>query len=165
MRRVSLHLRKFAANITSGNMALNPDYRELLQLLNDNGVRYLVVGGYAVALHGYPRYTKDIDIWIELERHNADRLVKTLGEFGFGSLGLTAEDFLTPDVIVQLGYPPARVDLLTTIPGVDFAACFEARIVVLLDDIHVNFIDLENLKKNKKASGRLQDLADLEHLS
>ena len=144
---------------------LNQDFKEFIQFLNDNKVNYLVVGGYAVAVHGHPRYTKDIDIWIETNPENAANLLLALEQFGFGSLGLKLEDFLTPNQIIQLGYPPNRIDLLTSIDGVDFADCYSSRIEVNINDLIVNFIDLENLKKNKKASGRLQDLADLENLS
>lgn len=143
---------------------LNPDFREFIQSLNDNQVRYLVVGGYAVALHGHPRYTKDIDVWIELNPENAARAIKALDQFGFGSLGLAEQDFLAPDQIIQLGYPPNRIDVLTTLPGVEFAECYPARVQVEIEGTSVDFIDLENLKRNKKASGRLQDLADLENL-
>jgi len=143
---------------------LNRDFKEFIQSLNDNQVRYLVVGGYAVALHGHPRYTKDIDIWIEMESENAKRAVKALTQFCFGSLDIKADDFLIPDEIVQLGYPPSRIDLITTLPGVDFATCFNSRVQVEMDGVVVNFINLENLKKNKRASGRHQDLADLENL-
>ncbi len=87
---------------------LNQDFKEFIQFLNANSVRYLVVGGYAVAVHGHPRYTKDIDIWIEMSSENADNLLKALEQFGFGSLGLNSQDFLTPDQIIQLGYPPNR---------------------------------------------------------
>lgn len=143
---------------------LNPDFKEFIRLLNGNDVRYLVVGGYAVALHGYPRYTKDIDIWVWLDEGNADRIIKVLEQFGFGSLQLDVQDFLVPNQIIQLGYPPARIDLITSLPGVSFEECYALRVLVPIDDIVVNFIDLEDLKKNKKASGRLQDLADLENL-
>jgi hypothetical protein len=143
---------------------LNQDFKEFLQFLNDNHVRYLVVGGYAVAIHGHPRYTKDIDIWIEISPENAENLLQALEQFGFGSLGLQSQDFLTPSQIIQLGYPPNRIDLLTTIDGVDFIDCYPSKLEIVIDNIIVNFIDLENLKKNKKASGRLQDLADLENL-
>ncbi|MGV0023433.1 DUF6036 family nucleotidyltransferase [Phormidesmis priestleyi] len=143
---------------------LNQDFREFIQLLNDNQVRYLVLGGYAVAIHGYPRYTKDIDIWIEMTPANAANIVQALQQFGFGSLEFTPEDFLTPDQVIQLGYPPNRIDLITTPDGVDFVTCFDAKLEVEIDGMMVNFIDLENLKINKKASGRLQDLADLENL-
>jgi phage replication-related protein YjqB (UPF0714/DUF867 family) len=124
----------------------------------------LVIGGYAVALHGYPRYTKDIDVWLEISPENAAKIVKALEQFGFGSLGLQANDFLVPDQIIQLGYPPNRIDLLTTPAGIDFENCYASRVQVVIDNITVNFIDLDNLKKNKKATGRLQDLADLENL-
>lgn len=125
----------------------------------------MVIGGYAVAVHGHPRYTKDIDIWIEMSSENTQKLMRALTEFGFGSLGLTAEDFQTPDQIIQLGYPPSRIDLITTPDGIDFTTCYQTKIEIKMNDVLVNFIDLESLKKNKKASGRLQDLADLENLS
>jgi hypothetical protein len=143
---------------------LNQDFKEFIQFLNDNHVRYLVVGGYAVAIHGHPRYTKDMDIWIESSLDNANNLLQALDQFGFSSLGLQTQDFLTPEQIIQLGYPPNRIDLLTNIDGVIFEDCYPLRLEVLIDDIVVNFIDLDNLRKNKKASGRLQDLADLENL-
>lgn len=92
-----------------GNLGLNPDFREFLRLLNANKARYLVVGGYAVALHGHPRYTKDIDIWIQPESANAVRLLKALDEFGFGELDIQSTDLTTPDRFVQLGYPPRRI--------------------------------------------------------
>ncbi|MEW6285628.1 MAG: DUF6036 family nucleotidyltransferase [Chloroflexota bacterium] len=143
---------------------LNQDFKEFIQSLNDNGVRYLVVGGYAVALHGYPRYTKDIDIWVEMTPENASNIIKALEQFGFGSLGVKESDFITPDQMLQLGHPPRRIDILTTLPGVEFSECYASRIIVDVEGIPVNFIDLENLKKNKKATGRYQDLADLENL-
>ncbi|NES23832.1 MAG: hypothetical protein F6K41_34180 [Symploca sp. SIO3E6] len=144
---------------------LNQDFKEFIQLLNEHKVHYLVIGGYAVALHGHPRYTKDLDIWVEMESNNAKRLMDALTAFGFGSVGLTQEDFLAPDQVIQLGYPPNRIDLVTTPDGVNFATCYQSKIEVKIDDISVYFIDLDNLKINKKASGRLQDLADLEKLS
>lgn len=143
---------------------LNQGFREFIESFNANQVRYLVVGGYAVAFHGYPRYTKDIDLWIDMEPENATRVVEALGQFGFASLGLKDADFLVPDQIVQLGHPPNRIDLLTTLPGADFQACYAAREQAEIDGVFVNFIDLENLRKNKLASGRHQDLADLENL-
>jgi predicted nucleotidyltransferase len=143
---------------------LNPDFKEFLQSLNDNSVRYLVVDGYAVAIHGYPRYTKDIDIWVELAPENAVRIIDALQEFGFGSLGLNEQDFLEADTIIQLGYPPRRIDLITTLPGVDFNTCYDMKVIVDIDGIPVSFIDLESLKKNKRAAGRAQDIADIENL-
>ena len=143
---------------------LNQDFKEFIQLLNDNQVNYLVIGGYAVAVHGHPRYTKDIDIWIEISEENSQKIITALTEFGFGVLGLTAQDFQEPHQIIQLGYPPNRIDLITSPDGIDFQTCYASKIEVMLDDIAVKFIDLDNLKKNKLASGRLQDLADLENL-
>lgn len=143
---------------------LNQDFKEFIQSFNDNGVRYLVVGGYAVALHGYPRYTKDMDVWVEMNAENASKIVKALDQFGFGSLEVNESDFTVPDQMLQLGYPPGRIDILTTLPGVEFSECYPAHIAVEVDGVSVNFIDLENLKKNKKATGRHQDLADLENL-
>lgn len=143
---------------------LNQDFREFIQSLNDNRVRYLVVGGYAVALHGHPRYTKDIDIWIEMSPENAANVIEALEQFGFASLGLRETDFLTPGQVIQLGQPPSRIDLLCSVSGVDFATCHESRVTVEIDGVPVDFIGLDDLRKNKAASGRYQDLADLENL-
>jgi len=142
----------------------NQDFKEFIESLNADQVRYLVIGGDAVALHGHPRYTKDLDVWVECSQENALALLKALENFGMGSLGLTADDFLVPDQVVQLGYPPNRIDILMGASGIEFGDCYPHREIVVLDGVEVNFIDLENLKKNKKASGRLQDLADLENL-
>jgi predicted nucleotidyltransferase len=143
---------------------LSKDFKEFIELLNGHNVRYLVVGGYAVAFHGYPRYTKDLDVWIELSPENADNIIKALEEFGFGSLGLKTEDFLESDQIIQLGYPPNRIDILTTLKEIKFKDCYKARIEIEIQGIKINFIDLENLKLNKRATGRPQDLADAENL-
>lgn len=145
-------------------MVLNQDFKEFIQLLNDNRVRYLIVGGYAVAFHGHPRYTKDLDIWLEISDLNATKLLKTLEQFGFASLNLTLDDFLEPNMIVQLGYPPHRIDLIMGLVGVDFYTCYSARIEEVVDGLTIPFIDLEHLKQNKRASGRLQDLADIDNL-
>ncbi len=144
---------------------LNQDFKEFIQSLNDNHVRYLVVGGYAVALHGYPRYTKDLDLWIEAAPENSANIVKALDQFGFGSLDLTADDFLEPDTVIQLGYPPSRIDLITSASGVIFEDCYNSKVEIEIEELVINFIDIENLKKNKRASGRAQDIADLENLS
>ena len=145
-------------------MIFNQDFKEFIESLNKNKVRYLVVGGYAVAMHGYPRFTKDLDIWIDSTPENANAIIKALDQFGMDSLGLKAKDFLTPDQVIQLGYPPNRIDILVTLSGVDFINCYEKRFIVEIDDVKVNFIDLLCLRQNKKASGRAQDLADLENL-
>lgn len=145
-------------------MILNPDFREFFQLLNANRVRYLVIGGFAVAFHGYPRFTKDIDIWLWLNPDNAKKVVKALGDFGFGSLGLAMDDFLESEMIIQLGHPPNRIDLILSASGVDFEDCYQTRVEEEIDGVILPFIDLENLKKNKRAAGRAQDLADIENL-
>lgn len=106
-----------------------------------------------------------MDVWIERSEQNARRIVRALEAFGFGSLGLCADDFLADDQIIQLGYPPIRIDILTSLPGVEFEACYAARVEVPADGLSVAFIDLANLRKAKRASGRLQDLADLENLT
>jgi hypothetical protein len=137
---------------------LSRDFREFIELLNENSVRYLVVGGYAVAFHGHPRYTKDLDVWVELSPDNADK------KFGFGSLGLKPADFLERDQIVQLGYPPNRIDILTTLEALKFEDCYQTKVEAEIQGLHIDFIDIENLKKNKRATGRPQDLADAENL-
>lgn len=143
---------------------LSQDFKEFVELLNKNDVRYLVVGGYAVAFHGHPRYTKDFDVWIESSPENADRLLSALDMFGFGSLGLKKEDFLREGQVIQLGYPPNRIDLLTSLNAVIFEDCFRSRVQVEIQGITINFIDIVNLKKNKLSTGRHQDLADAKSL-
>ena len=115
-------------------------------------------------MHGHPRYTKDIGLWIENTTQNAQKMIAAIDQFGFGSLGLKASDFLEPDTIIQLGYPPNRIDLLTTLAGVEFSKCYPNKVEVDLDGVKVDFIDLENLILNKTASGRMQDLADVDNL-
>jgi hypothetical protein len=143
---------------------LSRDFKEFIELLNANDVKYMVVGGYAVALHGHPRYTKDLDVWIELSPGNADRILKALDKFGLGSLNLKPDDFLEENQIIQLGYPPNRIDLLTTLKDIKFEDCYKTKVKVAIGDVEINFIDIENLKKNKRATGRPQDLADAENL-
>ena len=115
-------------------------------------------------MHGHPRYTKDLDVWIDATSANAERIVRALSDFGFGSLGLTADDFTTRDQVIQLGYPPHRIDLLTTLPGVSFRKCFPQRVTIMVDAVAIQVIDLESLKTNKLAAGRPQDLADVHEL-
>lgn len=145
-------------------MTIAPDFRKFAAFLNEHEVRYLIVGGYAVAFHGHPRYTKDLDVWIEREPENVDRLLKALQEFGFGSVGLTAADFLEPNKVIQLGNPPIRIDLLTSIDAVEFSACYERRETLDVDGVVLPFIGFAELLVNKRASGRLQDRADLKRL-
>lgn len=142
---------------------LNPDFKEFAELLNAHRVDYLVVGGYALAAHGHPRYTGDIDFWLDRSPKNVERLLAALNEFGFGALGLRAEDF-GPDAVIQLGQPPRRIDLLMGIDGVEFGDCHARREVITLDGLPLNFIGLEDFKTNKRATGRHKDLADLDAL-
>jgi len=146
-------------------MIFNQDFREFIESLNKHNVRYLLIGGYAVALHGHPRYTKDLDIWIWMDNTNAANLLNALKDFGFSSLQLVIEDFLKPDQIVQLGFPPNRIDLMTSPKGIEFNTCYASREEIEIEGLKVNLIDLNNLKINKKATGRHQDLADLENLT
>lgn len=143
---------------------INKDFKEFIELLNKNNVKYLVVGGYALAFHGYPRYTKDIDFWVWVDEINAENILKTLKDFGFSSLELKQEDFLKVGYVVQLGLPPARIDLLTSITGLDFEESYRSKLQIAIQDVVIDYLDLESFKKNKKAVGRFQDLADLENL-
>ncbi len=145
-------------------MALNRDFKEFLELLNKHNVKYLVVGGYSVAIHGHPRYTKDIDIWILTSTKNATSLINALNEFGFGSLELSAKDFETPGYVVQLGNAPARIDILTSLTGVEFDDCWDNRVEVEEEGLVYSVISLKDLRTNKTTLGRYQDLADLEQL-
>ena len=144
---------------------LPADFKEFLKLLNSQQVSYLLIGGYAVGYYGYPRATADIDIWIAIDPSNARKVVATIREF-FGSdvEGATTELFLQENKIARMGIPPFRIEILTTISGVDFDECYAQRVVDKIDGIEVNLISLKHLKVNKKASGRLKDLNDLEHL-
>ena len=143
---------------------LPQDFKELLQLLNSKKIEYLVVGGYAVALYGYPRATGDMDIWVAISKINAHKIVEALKEFGFDVSELKEELFLEKEKNIRMGIPPLRIEILTSIDGVEFTECYSNKEIVIIDDIEINFISLEDLKKNKKASGRYQDLADLENL-
>lgn len=143
---------------------LNKDFREFVALLNSTGVEYLIVGGYALAAHGHPRYTGDLDIWVRPTEDNIERLLDALARFGFGGLGLSRNDFQKPGAMVQLGYPPARIDLLTAIDGVEFDTCQSRRVVMPVGGVDLPIIGLNEFRANKRASGRAQDLADLESL-
>ena len=142
-------------------MKLNRDFRELLESFAARDVRYLIVSGWAVAAHGHPRYTKDLDIWIWMDEANGEATVAALQDFGFGGLGLTSTDFTTPDSVIQLGYPPNRVDLLTSPSGVVFEQCWQDRVDLDLDGIVVPFIGVDDLVLNKSAAGDLADIASL----
>lgn len=143
----------------------NKDFKEFVQLLIKNRVEYLIVGGYAVGIHGYPRFTGDLDIWINITPDNARRMLQTVNEFGFASFNLTKDDFLKEGNIIQLGYPPLRIDLLTQIDGVTFTECYPNKSTIDMEGIAVDFIGYEDLLRNKKASGRFKDKDDLENLT
>lgn len=143
---------------------LPPDFKEFLRLLNEHRVEYLVVGGYAVGYYGYPRATVDMDIWIGRGPATAERMVAVLQEFGFDVPNLSADLFLKEDQIVRMGIPPVRLEIFTSIPGVQFEECYAARVVDELDGVQVSLISLDQLKINKRKSGRNKDLDDLENL-
>lgn len=143
---------------------LGSDLHGFLSLCLRNGLRFLVVGGYAVAVHGHPRFTKDLDIWIMVDPENAARIVRVLDEFGFASAGLTAADFGAEGYVLQLGHPPNRIDILTGITGVEFESCWERRFIGPLGDLSVPFIGYSDLERNKLATGRDQDRADVSAL-
>ena len=144
--------------------ALTTDFREFLRSLNEHRVDYLVVGGYAVSYHGYPRVTGDIDVWVRPTPENADRVVRALVAFGFGVQALTPELFVAPDSLVRMGLPPNRIEVMTTISGVTFEACWVGRVEDVWDGVPVHILSLADLKANKRASGRLKDQADLDEL-
>jgi len=146
------------------DLTLPPDFKEFLKLLKVHDVRYLLIGGYAVGYHGYARATEDMDIWVAIHPDNAQKLVSTLKAFGFDDPNLKPELFLQKPKIIRMGFPPMRLEITTSISGVEFDKCYQERIVDTLDGVEVNLIDLENLKKNKRASGRTKDIADVEKL-
>lgn len=141
---------------------LAPDFKEFLKLLNEKNVEYLLIGGYAVASHGHIRATNDIDFWISNKPENAQRVAQVINEFGFGPID--TEVFTNPSQIIRMGVPPMLIEITTFIDGVSFDDCYKERWVDTIDGLPVNIINLKHLRQNKKASGRLKDLADLEHL-
>lgn len=145
-------------------MELHPDFKDLLVLLNEHEVEYLVVGAYALAYHGAPRYTGDLDVFIRPDSINAKRVIEALAEFGFSFPNLTEEDFQNPDTIVQLGVPPVRIDLITSISGVSWEQAEAGKVSGVVDDVSVPILGREEYLVNKRASGRKKDLADVEAL-
>lgn len=142
---------------------LPPDFKEFLQLLNSHGVEYLLIGGYAVGYYGYPRATGDIDVWIAFTPDNLRALVEALRAFGF-AIPEPAESFLEEGQFLGLGNAPLRIEILTSISGVGFAECYAARIEHVIDGVEISLIGLRHLRRNKRASGRLKDLNDLQNL-
>ena len=146
------------------SILLPRDFKEFLQLLNENQVEYLLVGGYAVGYYGYPRATGDMDLWVASTQENAARLVRSLLAFGFSPASVAPELFLESDRIVRMGVPPMRIEMLTDLSGVEFFDCLSRRQMAVIDGMEVPLISLDDLKANKKAAGRLKDLSDLENL-
>ena len=143
---------------------LPPDFKEFLQLLSAHQVEYLLIGGYAVAYHGYPRATAEMDIWIALHTQNAEKVVAALKAFGFDLPELSPALFLKDGQIIRMGVPPLRIEIATSISGVRFEECYAARVIAILDEVEVNLINLTHLKVNKKAAGRYKNLNDPENL-
>ena len=143
---------------------LPSDFNEFLKLLNKNEVRYLLVGGHAVGYYGHVRGTADMDIWVDRTGENPDRILAALSEFGFRGPQVATDLFRESGRIIRIGVPPIRIELLTSVSGVDFAECYDARELVEWNDVTVSVISLPMLKLNKRASGRLKDLDDLDHL-
>jgi hypothetical protein len=143
---------------------LPADFKEFLKLLNEKKVEYLLIGGYAVGYYGYVRATADMDVWIARNEENAARTLAAIREFGFDLPDSIQEMFLKPDNVARMGVPPFRIELLTSISGADFDVCYAERVIDTIDEVTVPIISLRHLKINKKASARLKDLADLEHL-
>lgn len=145
-------------------MKLQKDLKEFIELLNSQKVDYIVIGGHAVAFHGHPRFTGDIDFVVRPTRGNAGCLLRVLRAFGFSELTLSEDDFLRPDTVIQLGRSPNRIDLVTSISGVEFAEAWDGRTSGELGGLPVHFLGLEALLKNKRATGRDKDLVDIKKL-
>jgi hypothetical protein len=145
-------------------MEVQPDFKELLALFNEHKIEYIIVGAYALAFHGAPRFTGDMDVYVRPTAENAARIVKALAAFGFGSLGLQEQDFRKPDQVVQLGLPPIRIDLITSITGVTWEQADAGKIRGTYGEVPVYYLGRQQYAENKRASGRKKDLADLEAL-
>jgi hypothetical protein len=145
-------------------MPLSKDLREFVELLNSNGVDYLVVGAFAVAWYGYPRFTADLDILVRPDNGNAQRMLEALRQFGFGTLGIETGDLTTVGQIIQLGVKPNRIDILTSISGVSFEDAWKDRVEGSLDGVRATFIGRNTLIRNKESTGRAKDLGDAEEL-
>jgi hypothetical protein len=145
-------------------LELAPDFKEFLNLLRVHDVEYLLIGAYAVGYHGYPRATRNLDVWIAATPDNAERVVKTLRDFGFNTPDLSIDLIMRPNTIVRIGEEPLRIEIMNWASGVTFEECYEQKVVGTLDGVKVTLISLDHLKVNKEASGRLKDLSDVEHL-
>jgi hypothetical protein len=145
-------------------LRLPPDFKEFLQLLNSEKVEYLLVSGLAVGVYGYPRATGDMDLWSAASADNAEKLARVMLAFGFAPAKVQAEDFQRPNQVIRMGVPPVCIDVITTATGVDFSACYSRRQLMKIDAVDASVIHAEDLKANKKASGRARDINDLENL-
>lgn len=143
---------------------LSKDFNEFVALLKRHEAEYMIVGGYAVGVHGYPCYTGGLDIWLNPTVPNAERVLRAITDFGFGSFNLTVADLTEEGNVIQFGQPPLRIDLLTSIDGVTFDACYANRKEVTFDGMAMNFIGYHDLVTNKKATGRHRDLDDVENM-
>lgn len=142
-------------------MIFERDFVDFIRLLNVYHVEYLIVGAHALAFHGRPRHTGDLDIWIKPSKDNASKMLTVLDDFGFGSLSIEEKDFLKEGYVTQLGYPPLRIDILNSISGVEFDEAYSNKTEGKVEDLRVNFINVKEFIKNKKATGRPKDLADI----
>ncbi|HOW98102.1 MAG TPA: hypothetical protein P5567_11330 [Kiritimatiellia bacterium] len=145
-------------------MEVQPDFKELLALFNEQKIEYIIVGAYALAYHGAPRFTGDIDLYVRPTKNNAARIIAALSSFGFGSLGLKEEDFQKPEQVIQLGVPPVRIDLITSITGVTWEEANAGKVSGKYGDVDVLYLGRDQYAQNKRATGRKKDLADLEAL-
>ena len=145
-------------------MIFEQDFIDFIELLNQHQVEYMIVGAHALAYHGRPRHTGDLDIWIKPNVENASRMIKVLADFGFGSVGLVEQDFLRENYVTQLGYPPLRIDILNSISGVEFDEAYANRVEGDVEDLKINFINISEFIRNKEASGRKKDLGDIASL-
>ena len=144
--------------------SLPDDFKEFLRLLGSNAIEYLLIGGYAVNIYGYVRTTNDLDVWVNVTPENAAKIDRALRQFGFAGTTLTPDLFLAPNNIVRMGLPPVRIEILTSVSGVEFEACYAEKEMIRMEDLVVPVISLAHLRQNKAASGRTKDLADLENL-
>ena len=145
-------------------MEIQQDFKELFELFNEQRVEYMIVGGYALAFHGAPRYTGDMDIYVKADSANANRVMEALKKFGFGSADLTPNDFMQQDKVIQIGVPPVRIDIMTSITGVTCEEAFSEKVKGKYDDTEVYYISRDYFILNKKAIGRKRDIADLESM-
>ncbi|NQW59888.1 hypothetical protein HQ459_03815 [bacterium] len=146
-------------------MELDKDFNEFVELFIAHDVQFLIIGGYALAAHGFPRATGDLDAWVWASDTNAAKIITALDAFGFANVGISVSDFLREDSVVQLGYPPYRIDILTSIDGLEFAEAWASRVMVRINNMDVPFISRDDLITNKTAVGRPQDIADVQRLT